>query len=77
MTHRRKRTSLNSVVHSIEHGVGSITKPVTHIVNKEINGVTKLGSEAIGAVGGLGKDLMLPLLIVGGVALVYVISQQK
>ena len=76
MTHRRKRTSFNSVIKEIGHGVKSIEKPIVKTVNKEIDGVTKLGSEALHTIGGLGNGLMLPLLIIGGVAIIYVVNKQ-
>jgi hypothetical protein len=77
MSHKKKhRTSFSSVVKSVNHEVGKITKPIVHIANKEVNTVSKLGSEAIHAVGSVGQSLALPLILIGGVAVIYIMTKK-
>lgn len=77
MGHRKKhKTSLGSVVKDIGHSVKGIEKPIFHTVNKVIDTEGKIASQALHTVGGLGNSLMLPLLIIGGVAVIYVMNKQ-
>jgi hypothetical protein len=72
MTHHKKnKISFNHVMKSIGHTTTAITKPVTHVFDKEM----ALGSEAIQTVGKVGTSLTLPLLIIGGIVGVYILTK--
>lgn len=71
-----KRVSFGSVVKQIGHGIAPITKPIGHVVNKEINTVDHLGSKALDTVGSLGSSLSMPLILIGGAALIYVATKK-
>lgn len=75
MVHRKKRVSFGSVMKEIGHSVGSVATHVEKPIDNVIKMEGKLGSQALHTVGGLGQSLMLPLILIGGVAVIYVINK--
>ena len=75
MTHKHRKFNFNNTLKDLANDVSKVEKPIAGIINNEINTTGKVLNEGLHSIGNVGSSLTIPLLIVGGIAVVYIMNK--